>query len=128
MLSESIYAEIGYHGVLARVPAERLLDAVAHREVRWMRTGAVRFFHAVGQFAAVAPADRDEAAAVMPADGSPPGDDNPRVALLDGVPMAGHDVLDGRIVVDDPEEWEATAPATDASTVRAWRRWWSMAI
>ena len=110
VLAESIRPEIGYHGVLARVPAERLLDAVARREVRWMRTGAVRFFHAVGQFAAVAPADRDEAAAVMPADGSPPRDDVPRVALLDGVPLAGHAVLDGRLVVDDPDDWESTAP------------------
>jgi hypothetical protein len=111
VLAESVRPEIGYHGMLARVPAERLLDAVARREVRWMRTGGVRFFHAVGQFAAIAPFDRDEAPAVTPADGSPPRDDEPRVALLDGVPIARHAVLDGRLVVDDPEGWESTAPA-----------------
>jgi hypothetical protein len=35
----------------------------------------------------------------------------PRVALLDGVPLANHVLLRDRIVVDDPDGWEATTPA-----------------
>jgi hypothetical protein len=51
-----------------------------------------------------------------PADASmtgkpPPTSTAARVAVLDGVPFAGHDLLDGRVIVDDPEEWEALTPA-----------------
>ncbi len=112
VVAQSVRPEIGYHGVLARVPAGKLREAVDAREVRWLKTGAVRFFHAAGQFAAT-PAD-DES--VEPTGASMIGQARPamteaRVAVLDGVPFAGHDLLDGRVIVDDPDGWEALTPA-----------------
>jgi hypothetical protein len=112
ILAESVRAEIGYHGVLARVPARSLREALEQHEFRWLRTGPVRFFHAVGQFAAESPAD----ALLEPADVEAlkrpqPGAVPPRIALLDGVPLAGHQLLAGRIVIDDPDRWEELMPA-----------------
>lgn len=112
VVTQSVRPDISYHGVLARVPAARLSDAVARHEVRWLRSGSVRFFHAVGQFAAsTSTTDALEPPDLL-ASGRPlPAAAQPRVALLDGVPLAGHDVLAGRIVVDDPDGWEALTPA-----------------
>jgi hypothetical protein len=112
ILAESVRPEIGYHGVLARVPARCLREAVEQHEFRWLRTGPVRFFRAVGQFAAESPDDAllvpaDVEALERPGRGAVP----PRIALLDGVPLAGHQLLAGRIVVDDPERWEELTPA-----------------
>jgi Subtilase family len=35
---------------------------------------------------------------------SMPTSDRPRVALLDGLPMAGHVALNGRLIIDDPDQ------------------------
>lgn len=110
LLSEVMHEEIDYHGILARVPAHRLRDVVAKHEVRWLRTGAVRFFHAVGQMAApIAAEDAEPEHASSPA--GPAASGTARVALLDGLPLGGHALLRDRIVIDDPENWEATVPA-----------------
>lgn len=100
--------EIGYHGALGRVPAALIRRILSEHEVRWMSTEGVRFFHATGQIFAPADADPDTDApvAVPP----PVLGDTPRIALLDGVPLANHDLLRDRVTVDDPEGWEATAP------------------
>ena len=36
---------------------------------------------------------------------------SPRIALLDGLPMSNHDLLAGRLIVDDPDEREQIYPA-----------------
>ena len=111
IVDHRVIEEIDYHGVLARIPASHLLDAVARREVRWMRTDNVRFFHAVGQIAAPPPGEEQEPADDQgpPAGPAPLG--APRIALLDGLPFTGHAALTGRLVVDDPEGWDAIIPA-----------------
>ena len=113
LVTQSVRSEFSYHGVLARVPAARLSDAVARHEVRWLRSGSVRFFHAVGQLAASTPTTDALEPPNAEAVGRPlPAAVQPRVALLDGVPLAGHEVLAGRIVVDDPDRWELLTPAS----------------
>ncbi len=106
LVRESVREEISYHGILARVSGGLLAETVVNHEVRWLRSGSVRFFHAVGQFAA-APGDgalepAQDRAAARPL----PTGTVPRVAVLDGVPLAGHELLAGRITVDDPDGWE----------------------
>ena len=108
MLSEYVLEEISYHGVLGRVPANLLRDAVARHEVRWMRTSYVRFFRAVGQLAAV-PA-QDEADSSPVESQGPLPHEAPQIALLDGVPLSGHALLSGCLVIDDPEGLEALTP------------------
>lgn len=109
LVDELINEEIDYHGVLGRVPARRLLEAVARHEVRWLRTGAVRFFHAVGQMAAPGLPERDDFESTDES-GAEAVVGEPRIAILDGLPLSGHVLLRDRIVVDDPEGWEASIP------------------
>jgi hypothetical protein len=109
LLGETVHEEIDYHGVLGRVPAHRLRDAVASHQMRWLRTGTVRFFHAVGQMAAPGAVD-----ALEPESGfaptAPPPAGPARVALLDGLPLAGHVLLQNRLLVDDPDDFDPTIP------------------
>ncbi len=110
LMQSLVHEQIGYHGVLGRAPARLLRDAIARHEVRWLGTGGVRFFHAVGQIASRTLADAEpEPLAREPPTSQPAG--HPRVALLDGVPLANHVLLRDRLVVDDPDGWEATTPA-----------------
>lgn len=111
LVHETVHAEISYHGVLARVPARRLLQVVGEREVRWLKTDGVRFFHAVGQCSAVT-FDGEVVEPVVAAAARPrPSSVDARLAVLDGVPLAGHELLTGRIIADDPDGWEALTPA-----------------
>lgn len=109
LLVESVHAEIGYHGALGKVPASRLREVVQSGSVNWLRTEGVRFFHAVGQIAAAGAVEGDITDGEL--EELPPAEGSPRVALLDGLPLAGHEALAGRIVLDDPEGWEETTPA-----------------
>jgi hypothetical protein len=109
LIAESVHEEIGYHGVVGRAPARLLLDTVTRHQVLWLKTESVRFFRAAGQIAAVAPED-EESASDAPTDLAP-SSGVPRIALLDGVPLGGHALLDGRLVIDDPDGLEALAPS-----------------
>jgi hypothetical protein len=108
-LTQSVLIEeIGYHGILGMVPASLLREVLRDHEVRWMKTEGIRFFHAVGQIAAVGPPESEPDSAPL-AQGRI-GDGDPRVALLDGVPLANHRLLADRIRLDDPDEFEGTSP------------------
>lgn len=109
LLTESVHSEIGYHGALGRVPASRLQEVVQSGSINWLRTEGVRFFHAVGQIAAAGAVDGDISERALAE--VPPSEGSPRIALLDGLPLAGHEALAGRIVLDDPDGWEETTPA-----------------
>jgi Subtilase family len=110
LVQSLVHEQIGYHGVLGRAPARLLRDAVARHEMRWLKTDGVRFFHAVGQIAAPVEAPLEPESLVRePPPALPAG--APRVALLDGLPLANHALLAGRMVVDDPDGWDATTPA-----------------
>lgn len=111
LVGQAVLEEIDYHGVLGRAPAARLLEAAASKDVSWMSTEGVRLFHATGQM--VAPViDNGERAEGSPRlGGSPAGE--PRLALLDGMPVARHEALDGRLRIDDPDDWSSTIRVGD---------------
>ena len=112
--------EIGYHGVLATAPAPYLVDAARRDDVTWLRTEGVRLFHAAGQFAAPSPEEIVEGPpAERPA--VAPGGANPRLALLDGLPVERHELLVDRLVIDDPDGGRVPSPSTVAATGQAWR-------
>jgi Subtilase family len=108
VISEFVLPEIVYHGVLAELPARVLRQTAQSLTVAWLsdRDGAaVRFMRAAGQTGIPVLEPNQTSQTTRPA-GASVGE--PRVALLDGLPVAGHVLLDGRVVVDDPEGWEET--------------------
>lgn len=122
VVQQCLIQEIGYHAVLGRMPRTHLqgigdnLDEF--QEIRLLRCEGVRHVRPVGQCAIRLGADETEPLAdedlsrIM----SPPslrGD--PVVALLDGLPLAGHRLLDRRVIVDDPDGYESAYQAHERS-------------
>lgn len=105
---QAVLEEIDYHGVLGRAPAARLLEAAANDNVTWLSTEGVRLFHAAGQM--VAPVIDNAERADNPERLAGPSAGETRIALLDGLPVAGHEALDGRLWIDDPDDWSSTIP------------------
>lgn len=100
---------IAYHGFLATAPASLLVETVQRGEVRWLRTAGVRLFHPTGQFAAPAPDEIEDGPPAERALAEPPAGE-PRLAVLDGLPVEAHELLAGRLVIDDADGWSATVP------------------
>lgn len=103
VLDRSQIGEIGYHALLADLPIQQVhsvLNAGAD-SIRLLMTDAVMF---VSPFTpmSVAPATTGPLAhARLPLGDRIDG--LPRIALLDGLPLANHDALRGRLVIDDPD-------------------------
>ncbi len=112
ILSQSVIEGIAYHGLLAELPAHAIRAIVENPTTELVKCENVMFFRPVGQ--------------MVVGDKSPEGDveitqieemplpaGNPVVALFDGVPLVNHHLLAGRLVVDDPDNWEADYAASE---------------
>ncbi len=97
---------ISYHGVLAEVPIRSVKAILELPTSDLVRSHAVMYFRPCVQTALRAQATDDGRRAAQRARKAPSG--APVVALLDGLPIENHVLLDGRIVVDDPDQWSAT--------------------
>ena len=112
IVQQCVISEIGYHAILGRMPASDVEQIVENPEVRLLQCEEVMFFRPVGQCSAYSPEDAEVECRVPLSshagdnDGSadlPKGD--PVVALLDGLPLDRHQVLDGRLLLDDPDDY-----------------------
>jgi hypothetical protein len=107
--------EILYYGVLAELPAAKIKETInkitANSDTSLLRCEDVMFFrpHAQSVFPCHEPAEDGETAPAAPKKTKKPkavGD--PVIALLDGLPLAHHDALDGgRLILDDPDNHAA---------------------
>ena len=108
----SVVPEISYHGVLGHIPANRVAELVEQDDSQLVMCEDVMFLRPVGQCSVPATDDlADIGDAPLPDTGLAQLDD-PVVALFDGLPLAGHKSLDGRLRLDDPDGYEAHYQAT----------------
>ena len=113
VVQEAVIEEISYHALLIHLPirAIRTLLEDAEQDTELVQCEQIQFFRASGQMAAVLSDDdslRDEA----PLDGTSPAG-SPVIALFDGLPLQAHRRLAGRLIVDDPDDFESEYPAGD---------------
>jgi len=112
ILNQSVIESIAYHGLLAELPANAIRAIVESPTTELVKCENVMFFRPVGQMVVgdKSPEGEVEIAQIeeMP---MPTGD--PVVALFDGVPLANHRLLAGRLIVDDPDSWEADYAASE---------------
>jgi hypothetical protein len=118
VLGQCVIPEIAYHAVLGNIPATRAEAVLRRDEVRLLHCEDVMFLRPVGQCAAVFPGEHSGAevpGAEEPGRDrpEPPPAGNPLVALFDGLPLTRHRSLEDRIVVDDPDGYEADYSAGD---------------
>ncbi|MFJ2300644.1 S8 family peptidase [Oerskovia paurometabola] len=95
--------EVGYHGMKCIVPLD-LLQRLAGGEydaIAVVKSSAVMYLRVTAQSHSVFPA---EPGAIHPEGALPIGD--PVLCVLDGVPVANHPLLAGRVIVVDPDDLE----------------------
>ena len=119
IISECVVEDIAYHGILGRIDIAQVRDVIAQpetrRDVRLFRCDDIMFLRPVGQCAAPIADDSEEAAPAQPALPERVVAGTPVVALLDGMPLTGHVLLDGRLTVDDPDGYEDAYQAAERS-------------
>jgi hypothetical protein len=110
VLRRTTIDEIAYNGLLVEVPTAAIRRILNDEFPALVLSERVMFFRpkaqaltggeagAVGPVAAPTPAGRTH---------------DPVVAILDGLPLANHPLLAGRVLVDDPDNWGPLSPAKD---------------
>ena len=109
VFNEHVIDEIEYHGLvgsISRQNAQTIVERIGRlREIELLRCEDIMFVRPTGQCAAVTPerivtTDTRSDLKNQPVD-------EPLVALLDGMPLARHRLIDGRLMLDDPDEFAA---------------------
>lgn len=110
VIHELLIAEIAYHGFLIEMPAagaQQLLNNAASL----LLSERVMFFRPQGQASVRA----GEALSNVPDIATPQSvaSGPPIVAMLDGLPLANHPRLQGRLIIDDADDWAADYPVVN---------------
>lgn len=112
VLGQSIIEGIAYHALLAELPINSIHSIVNNFSTRLVKCDDIMFFRPVGQI--VTGTDEPEGEAeLIQSECSPLPSGKPVIALFDGLPIANHDLLGGRITIDDPDNWEDGYEAQD---------------
>jgi Subtilase family len=111
VLDESLILDIGYHGFLVEMPAKGVLSLLEGPPPPLLRSERVMFLRPQGQAAARA-GDAAERVPDIPVPNQPTSG-APIVAMLDGLPVANHARLQGRLIIDDPNQWAQAYPASE---------------
>ena len=107
VFTSAVFSEISYHGLLGQIPSAAAQQIIESQPVRLLQCEEIMFVRPAGQTVSNPP--EDEAVAFPPAaiDDLPAEGSEPRVALLDGLPLGNHGLLAGRLQIDDPDDWQA---------------------
>jgi hypothetical protein len=109
-VSAADIGEIAYHALLVSLPiqeVEPLLDGLPD-QIALIQSGAIAFLRPEMQ-AAVESVATQEPDPPFPVD--EPTEAQPIVGMLDGLPLANHELLGERIIIDDPDDWSSDIPA-----------------
>lgn len=105
VLSECVITDIAYHCILASLQRNQIQILVDNYEdVTLVKVEEIMFFRPVGQIAF--PLIDEIYEMEEPIEEKLVPGDEPIVAILDGYPMANHTLLYGRLIIDDPDNWE----------------------
>jgi hypothetical protein len=107
------HAEIGYHGVLGSLPSASATQILQNQAIRLLQLDEIMFLRPAGQSISTPPDSLP-----IPFAGGIPANEaaatgTPRIGLLDGLPLANHALLAGRLIVDDPQGWEQDYQAAE---------------
>ncbi|MBF0097073.1 MAG: S8 family peptidase [Magnetococcales bacterium] len=114
VVSEAVIREIYYHALAVRLPIaaiQTLLDTDRRNSVALVQAEQIQFFRASGQMAGRVTVDQVAPLAQRLDAPLPDPASQPVVALLDGLPLQSHRALDGRLSVEDPDDFGANYEA-----------------
>ncbi|EME3972284.1 S8 family peptidase [Vibrio fluvialis] len=103
-----VMPEIGYHTVIGNLPVSSVSKILSDfgSDIALMQCDDVMFFRPVGQCTVVGE-EEDSVQEEHTFYESESLSISPVVALLDGLPLENHEALRGRIIVDDPDDYES---------------------
>ena len=124
IVAQCTIPEIAYHAVLGRIDITQI-EALLHEpqsraRVALFRCDDIMFMRPVGQCSIPIPEEVEPGKDLESDVTSPPHRDltapvSPVIALLDGMPLTRHQLLNGRLTVDDPDNYEADYQAHERS-------------
>jgi hypothetical protein len=103
--------DISYHAILAEFPIATVRRILAAEEIALVKCEQIQFFRATSQMSAIL--DEGEAEPEEERETPRAASDVPVAALLDGVPLQNHQRLTGLLILDDPDDLEATYSARE---------------
>ncbi len=114
VITQSTLTGIGYHAILADIPYSQV-EAVLDRgpdAIALLTTDTIMYVSPARPMTFPSAAPSDEPVEPEVFFSVKPVDRRPRIALLDGLPMAGHIVLSERLIIDDPDQIAASYTAS----------------
>jgi hypothetical protein len=112
VISQCMISSIAYHSILGEIPARVALEILERPEVDLIKCENIMVFRPTGQMATgKGPIEGDISDCSSPPGNLPSGD--PIIAVFDGLPLENHNLLSGRLIVDDPDGWSSEYPAID---------------
>ncbi|MGI9345579.1 MAG: S8 family peptidase, partial [Gammaproteobacteria bacterium] len=112
IISRAVIENIAYHGILVELPAQSVQSIVENSETELVKCEQIMFFRPVGQM--VVGNESPEGDVEIPQiEETPLPTGDPIIALIDGLPLTNHRLLAGRVVVDDPDNFEADYEASE---------------
>lgn len=109
-----IIKEIKYHALIAKVPIGLFHDLKDDTNVSFFKCEQVLFFRPVGQSIVnhqVEEQDEMNLKELIESAQSAKLEDNPFIALLDGLPIQNHALLKDKLIIDDPDNYEDLSPS-----------------
>lgn len=117
IVQQCVIPQISYHGVLGRIPigelSELLSEIARLRNFRLLQCEDIMHLRPVGQCVIHVPDDLAESDTIDEAEQKNLPQREPLVALFDGLPLTGHWLLNGRLIVDDPDGYESAYQARE---------------
>jgi len=106
VIQQCVISEIAYHGILGRMPMNQVSQILAQDNVRLLQCEDIMHLRPVGQCAIHIPGDLTDTLPLTEDRQPELPEGEPIVALFDGLPLTGHRLLNGRLIVDDPDGFE----------------------
>ncbi len=113
VVQQCVIPDISYHGMLGQIPADKVSEIVAQREVRLLQCEDIMHLRPLGQCAIHVSEDLSGSEVFEEEEQPNTPQREPVVALFDGLPLTRHRLLDGCLIVDDPDEYERAYQARE---------------
>ena len=101
-------SHIAYHGALVEVPAGQIGSLISEQSIKLAIADEVMFFRPQSEFRGplqIEPMAKESVTKI----GAARIEGQPIAALIDGMPMQAHTLLDGRLRLDDPDDVQSRA-------------------
>jgi len=105
VLGQIIIDAINYHAILASLPRQTVQSIIDKKEVSLASAEQIMFFQAVGQSVVISNGNISDSSMYVNMPTSI--EEEPIIALFDGLPQENHPFLNGLLNVDDPDNYAA---------------------